>query len=294
MFPEDPQSERVESALDRIDAMQRHVDRIERTIDRSENLASLGVATGMVAHELNHLLTPIRAYAELALAAPEDPGLVRKALERARDNAVRAGSMVESILSLVGDAAGSPPTGGPDAATDVPATVEDVIEGLPIDPGEVGVRVRTEFAGSVLASVSEPVLSQVLMNLLTNAINAMQPDGGELTIRGRCVGVEDAEAMCSTWNATDTTGVVLEIEDTGRGIATEDLDRIFEPFSRTGPGDCSAAAPGVGLGLAICKRLLDRSGATISVRSEVGNGSCFTLVLPEGRRDEARASSLIS
>jgi signal transduction histidine kinase len=105
-------------------------------------------------------------------------------------------------------------------------------------------------------------LSQVVLNLLSNAIK-FTPDGGSITVRGR----------------RDGDGVVVEVEDTGIGIPTGELDRVFDEFHQV-DGSIAREYGGVGLGLALARRLVEMLGGTIAVRSELGRGSTFTVRLP--------------
>jgi signal transduction histidine kinase len=104
-------------------------------------------------------------------------------------------------------------------------------------------------------------LRQVLVNLVGNAAEASTP-GTEVTVRASIV-----------TPATDTAQVAIEIEDRGRGINAADLPRIFEPFFTTRPD-------GTGLGLAICHKVVRAHGGDIQVRSAIGQGSTFTILLP--------------
>lgn len=110
-------------------------------------------------------------------------------------------------------------------------------------------------------------LSQVLLNLLGNAIKFT--DAGGVVLRVRCVDLTASQAR-----------IRFEVEDTGVGLAQEDLRRIFEPYEQA----CDAAhrAEGTGLGLAICQQLVQAMGGTVEVRSKRGLGSAFsfTLALP--------------
>jgi signal transduction histidine kinase len=105
-------------------------------------------------------------------------------------------------------------------------------------------------------------LSQVVLNLLSNAIK-FTPDGGSITVRAR----------------RDDDGIVVEVDDTGIGIATDELDRVFDEFHQV-DGSIAREYGGVGLGLALARRLVEMLGGTIAVRSELGRGSTFTVRLP--------------
>jgi len=114
-----------------------------------------------------------------------------------------------------------------------------------------------------LEVIDDPVaLETCLANLVQNAI--WYTDAGSLTLRA---------------TSHDDGGVVLEVEDTGSGIAPEHLSRIFERFFRADPAR-SRASGGTGLGLAIVKNLIGRMGGRVAVSSRLGEGSCFQLELP--------------
>ena len=112
-------------------------------------------------------------------------------------------------------------------------------------------------------------LKQIVLNLLTNAIKFTQPGG---TIHMRCALANDA-------SAADGKSVHVSVKDTGRGIPSDQIDGIWQPFVQVGrklnqPGE------GVGLGLAISRDLARRLGGELSATSELGRGSEFTLTLP--------------
>jgi signal transduction histidine kinase len=113
-------------------------------------------------------------------------------------------------------------------------------------------------------------LQQVLINLLTNAIEAT-PAGGHVTVTGTPRG------------DNGRSGVVLEVCDTGSGIPEDVLPRIFDPFFSTKP-----AREGAGLGLAICRDLIRSNGSEIQVASTVGKGTTFTIWIPEAGPDARR------
>jgi signal transduction histidine kinase len=101
-------------------------------------------------------------------------------------------------------------------------------------------------------------ISQVIINLMINAIEAM-PDGGVLTIRTRF--------------QEEPAAVVLEVADTGQGILEEDRDRIFDPFF-------TRKSEGTGLGLSISRQILEKHGAFIELDTETGTGSTFRIIFP--------------
>jgi signal transduction histidine kinase len=111
-------------------------------------------------------------------------------------------------------------------------------------------------------------LAHILMNLLANAVK-FTPEHGKVVLRALCA--EDDETL------------VLEVEDSGIGIAPEQRQRIFEPFRQLASGD-EKGYGGVGLGLALVARLTDLLGATVELDSTVGKGSTFRVFVPSGYR----------
>lgn len=248
---------------------------MRRAVGHAHRLTLLGTLAGSIAHEFNNILTPVMSYAEMALDEPADAGLARKALERAYQGCDRASRIAAAILSFAGD--GRPGGEGPRCA-DVAAAVREAMVCLAADPARYGIAVSIEIEPGCRAAMDQVGLQQVLLNLILNAIKAMRADrrGGRLAIRatGRRTVLDG-----STWNASGAArdDLVIEVEDTGCGIAPEQLPHIFAPFvSRAAEG----ARRGTGLGLTICKQLVEGAGGSISVRSQVSVGTCFTIILP--------------
>jgi signal transduction histidine kinase len=128
-----------------------------------------------------------------------------------------------------------------------------------------GIAVELDCAGTPRVRCAASQLSQVLLNLVVNAVQAVEAsdavEGGAIRIGSRTVG-ED---------------VVIEVRDNGCGIAEDDLRRIFDPFFTT-----KDVGEGTGLGLAISHGIVAAHGGRIEASSEVGRGSCFRVVLPQG------------
>lgn len=117
---------------------------------------------------------------------------------------------------------------------------------------------------------------QIVLNLLNNAVK-FTPEGGRVTVRTRD-GLEGPPG-----SAPDTRWVAIEVEDTGVGIARDQLERVFEPFKQgDAPPNASGSRKGVGLGLAISRHLATVMSGALTLESELGRGSCFRLWLPDG------------
>lgn len=261
-----------------VERLQREVDALRDELVISERRATLGAMAGAIAHEFNNILTPVRTYAEMALATPEDATLAQKALQKASHGASKAATIARSLLGFAcGD-------DGPPVCEVLPA-VEESMTCLTRDPAKDGVAVRIDIEPDLIVAMSEAALEQVLINLTLNAIEAMRETrGGELEIT----------AERSTWNtnthrdthkptAVDVEPICIRIRDTGAGIPERIRRELFQPFT-SGRVSTLAGRGGAGLGLAICRRLVDAANGTIEAHSSDGVGTTFQILLPSGSR----------
>jgi len=213
-------------------------------------LAAIGELAAGVAHELNNPLTSVLGFAELLLQTPPSDSLVREYLQIIVKEARRARNIVRNLLDF---ARQSPPHRVPADINNLLRTTLDLIrEHLQ----KSGLVIEENYADLGLIRVDECQMKQVFLNLLTNAAQAM-PQGGTLRLR--------------TAQAAD--GVVIEVSDTGMGMPPEVQARLFEPFFTTKPH-------GTGLGLSVSLGIVQSHGGRITVKSEMGAGSTFTVWLP--------------
>jgi two-component system, OmpR family, sensor histidine kinase VicK len=206
------------------------------------------------AHELRNPIAGLSGAIEVLRAgAKDDPDAREHFLARLAADAERVTRLTESLLTLARvEAVGK----GGSEPLDVGIAVEEAAEAVtPPDGLDLGIEVEPGLA----AEGDSVLLRQVLVGLLTNAFKNT-PAGGAVTLRAR-----RAEE-----------GVLIEVADTGKGIAPEDIDRIFERFYR---GSGSLQQEGFGLGLPIAKRMVDVMGGQIGVDSTVGVGSTFWVRL---------------
>ncbi len=215
-----------------------------------------------VSHELRTPLTNLKLY--LTLLERGQPEKQRYYLTTLQREAERLHYLVENLLSLsrldLGEAEISR------MPTDVNVLVRLLVEDRETMAADRGLTLEAELAEDLpYALVDRPMIEQVLTNLLTNAMN-YTPWGGKIVVR-TAKRVEEGRS----W-------VTISIEDTGAGIPPEELPYIFERFYR-GEAARRSGVPGTGLGLAICKEIVDRHGGRITVESEEGKGSTFTVWL---------------
>lgn len=237
--------ERASSALEE----SRHV---QARLVATSRLTAIGELAGAVAHEVNNPLTGILGFAELGLeeAPPDDPR--REHLEVIRDEALRARAVVRSLQEF---ARPRPPTS---EATDLNDLVHRTVGLIRYHVERGGVRITERYADLPTVQVDPTAISQVVLNLAQNAVQAMH-DGGRLTI---ATGVDGGDA-------------VIEIADSGPGMDEATRIRAFEPFFTT-----RDEGSGAGLGLPVALGLVRSHGGSIALDRAPGEGTRATVRLP--------------
>ncbi|HEX8433377.1 MAG TPA: ATP-binding protein, partial [Longimicrobium sp.] len=240
----------------------------EQQLRRAERLASVGTLVGGVAHELNNPLSAIKGLSQVMLLDPrsdED----REALEIIHRESDRMARIVADLRRLARQSQEAEST--PRSPVDVNELVSHVLRVRRYSLATHNTRIVEELEpglSPVLADVGR--LEQVLLNLVMNAEQAIAGGGGSGSITIR--------------TESDPAGVCITVQDTGPGIAPENLERIFDPFwSTKEPGE------GTGLGLSLVHRIVLDHGGTIRVDSKPGKGARFTVLLPAARHDVAAA-----
>jgi two-component system OmpR family sensor kinase len=217
--------------------------------------------TGDASHQLRTPLTAVLGQVEVALHRERSAEEYRQALRLVQRQAGNLRQIVESLLFLSrADAEASLPNLEP---VDLTAWMPAYLQGWSGHPRRADLRVEAPSGGPLWVRVHAALLGQLLDNLLENACKYSE-HGTPLSLR-----LERTEAV-----------VVLIVEDAGCGIAAEDLPHVFEPFYRS-PHARRVGRPGVGLGLAVAQRIAAAFGGGVEVHSGLGQGSRFTLRLPE-------------
>jgi signal transduction histidine kinase len=234
------------------------VEILRRQIMALQRVSSLGVLAGSICHELNNALTPIVNYAKLGLRNP-DPEFHRRAFERIQEAAQRASGITGGVLGL------TRPRADRREPTDLVRLAEDVVLLTAKDLTKHRIRLDFQKEGRPHARVNPAQIQQVLLNLIINARQAMT-EGGTVGLR---VALDPAGRLAE-----------LSVSDTGVGIAQKDLRRIFEPFFTTKTGPDELGLGGTGLGLPVCRDIVEAHRGRIRVESRLGQGSTFTLRLP--------------
>jgi two-component system, cell cycle sensor histidine kinase and response regulator CckA len=224
-----------------------------------------------VAHDLNNVLTAILGYAELITEqiGPDKP--IGRDLQEIVAAGQRAAALTRQLLAF------SRKQGARPTVQSLNALVQHIEPMLRRLIPET-ITIRTLLDEDTHAVSADPTqLEQVLVNLVVNARDAM-PGGGVITIAARNASGNGQDPDQPEPGAAEH--VVLEVSDTGSGIAPDVRERIFEPFFTTKPHGL-----GTGLGLAVVQSIVKQLGGTIQVRSEPGDGTAFEVFLPRAAHD---------
>jgi signal transduction histidine kinase len=230
----------------------RQRERLREELRRAEHLAALGKLLAGVAHEVRNPLAGIRSTVQLWLRLP-DLARTPESLDAVIQSVDRLSELVSRLLYFARTGADEP------RPVDLNSVVRDTLELLRAQAAAQGVTLEADLAPELpFVSGSDPALRQVVLNLATNALQAM-PRGGRL--------------LCRTASVSGGQGVELRVADTGPGVAPEARAHLFEPFFTTRP-------EGTGLGLALCREIVLQHGGAIELVPGEGPGATFRVVLP--------------
>jgi len=233
-------------------------DQLRQQLLQAQRLSSMGALASSVAHEFNNILTTIINYAKLGLREASDDASRVQALEKILKGSQRAATIVNSMLGYARN------TSSRREMTDIVGLVEEVLILTDKDLSKHHVQVETKFHGRPKAPVVPGQIEQILLNLIINARQAM-PRGGRLRIEVR--------------ENHRTQLVEVRVSDSGVGIPPDQLRLIFEPFYTTKEPD-EHGHGGSGLGLSVCRQIIEQHHGRIRVESLVGKRSTFTVKLP--------------
>ncbi len=232
-----------------------HLERVQQT----SRLITMGEMASSIAHELNQPLAAIANYCSGCVSRLSAEGYRREellaAMEKASAQAERAGKIIRRLRDFVNK---REPHRAPAPLGEV---VDDAIGFAQLDAKKAGVDIRVDVpSGLPPVFVDRVMIEQVVLNLVKNGVEAMQPParGRELTVTARADGER---------------GVELAVSDRGKGFAAEDAERLFAPFYTTKP-------EGMGMGLSICRTIVEFHGGRLWAQPNPGGGSVFRFTLP--------------
>jgi signal transduction histidine kinase len=239
-------------------SLEEQIAALKERLAQAQKLTALGELASTTTHEFNNVLTTIINYAKLGLRH-KDQATREKAFEKILSAGTRAARITTTILGFARNRTNSL------ESTDMVKLVEDTLLLLERELSKYRVTVE-KYLDPVPATFANPnQIQQVLLNLLINARQAM-PQGGRIVIK--------------LSHDVENRMVDLMVRDTGCGMSPDVMRRIFDPFFTTKVGPDGSGKGGTGLGLSMCREIVEAHHGRIRVESSPGKGTAFTLKLP--------------
>jgi PAS domain S-box-containing protein len=247
--------------------------KLQNQFYRAQRLESLGTLAGGIAHDLNNILSPIMLASDTLRARITDPSLART-LSALDSSAKRGADIIRQVLTFARGAEGER---SPAQVRHLLTDVEKIIR----ETFPRSIEIVHETPTNLWTILADPTqVHQVFLNLCINARDAM-PKGGRIELRARNI-VLDEPFVTMNSDARCGPHIVVTVADTGTGIPPEILDRIFEPFFTT-----KEVGQGTGLGLATVASIVKSHGGFITVNSQLGTGTEFSVYLPSEVSEES-------
>lgn len=223
-----------------------------RQMAYNEKMAELGRISAGVVHELNAPLSVITSAAQMILREDEVPEFVREMVGRINSEAHRLSQLTRGLLNF----SSHDDIGG---ESDVNLTIDFVLEFIRFEAAQRGVAVSRRLDHTLpMIGINNNSLKQILLNIIMNALQAMETDGGALLVET---------------SANADAKICIKITDSGPGMTETTVSKIFEPYFTTKkPGE------GTGLGLFVTRTLVEQDGGSIDVASRTDVGTCFTIL----------------
>jgi PAS domain S-box-containing protein len=240
---------------------------LEGQLIQSQKMESIGTLAGGIAHDFNNILSAIIGFSDLARRHAGDPQKVKRALDEVLKASERAKGLVSQILafSRKSEARHSP--------VDLGVVIRESLKMLrSILPSNI--EIRQDLSDSCMVMADSTQIQQVIMNLCSNAADAMENTHGAIEVSLGKVLVEDGAAALDQ-GLSPGSYVKLTVKDTGHGMSPEVVARIYDPYFTT-----KEVGRGTGLGLAVVHGILKNHGGSIVCTSSPGKGATFDIYLP--------------
>ncbi|WP_338032207.1 ATP-binding protein [Desulforhopalus vacuolatus] len=242
-------------------------EELRKQLFQSQKMESIGTLAGGIAHDFNNILSSVLGYSELALLDVEPGSTLEERLKTIYAGGIRARDLVKQILLFARQSDDKlRPVHVANLAREVFKLIRSSV------PATIDIKLNSTTDSIIMGNPTR--IHQVLMNLLTNASQAMEEDGGIMELTLCDVRIESDEAA-PTMGMKPGDYIRITVSDTGQGMPPEIMSSIFEPYFTTKKG-----GSGTGLGLALTHGIVENHGGTIQVQSTPGQGTIFTLFLP--------------
>lgn len=242
---------------------------LEQQVQQVQKMQAIGSLAGGIAHDFNNILSSIICYTELSRRALPENSQPRTDLDEVIEAANQAKNLVRQILTYSRRSSFERETLQLDVI--IQQSVKLLIASLPAN-----IEIEYNCLAQHSDIAAEPTqMNQVVLNLATNAIHAMQPDGGNLKIQLASVDIESEEPAPFSVPKTGQY-LKLSVEDTGHGIGEDIMKRVFDPFFTT-----KGRAEGTGMGLSVVHGIVNNHEGAVTVDSQIEKGSTFNVYLPQ-------------
>lgn len=238
----------------------------EQQMERAAKLATIGEVVAGIAHEIKNPLTGISCAVQLLQAELSEDSSQKVITDKILSQIKRLDRTVKDLLSYA----------KPKAAKFLPYNINEVIDRAVFlvypEAKSLNVKVNTDIEEGLPDIIMDPdQMQQVSLNLMINALQAM-PEGGNLTIKAHQIEYDDLDVSLKK-ELSRGSKLAVSFADTGKGISSEDMEYIFEPFF-------TRKSKGSGLGLSITRKIIREHGGVLNCESKLGKGSLFTIYLP--------------
>ena len=252
--------------------------KLEIQLQQAQKMEAIGTLAGGIAHDFNNILSGIFGYAHLAEMHIHEHEKIKRYLGQMVKGAQRASALVQQILMFSRKAEQQK------FPMSVPAIIEEALK-LLRSSIPTSIEIKKDIVSKAWIMADSTQIHQVIMNLCTNAYQAMGDTGGVLTLGLHEITVSDQHTV-STLDMPCGRYLKLEISDTGYGMEENIMRRVFDPYFTT-----KEVGKGTGLGLSTIDGIVKNHNGFIKVNSKVGEGSTFQVYLPVIEGDELSAGS---
>ncbi len=241
---------------------------LEKELIQAHKMEAIGILAGGIAHDFNNILSILLGFAELSMQYAEKGSMLEGDLKEIYKAGIRAKDLVRQILTFARK------TDQEFSPFRVDLIIKEVVKFIrSAIPSTIEIRHDLQTTSKIFADVGQ--IHQVLMNLCTNASYAMRDKGGgvlNISLKNIQIDQEQSQLM---EDIGPGACMELKVSDTGTGIPPKVMDHIFEPYYTT-----KGVGEGTGMGLAVVQSIIKNTGGSITVKSEVGRGTVFTILLP--------------